>query len=66
MKPTVQGNGEAALEVHLFDFDEDLYGRRVRVSFLGAVREEKRFSSLDALRKQIAKDVKNVQTMFKD
>lgn len=66
VKPTVQGNGEAALEVHLFDFDGDLYGRRVRVSFLGAVREEKRFSSLEALRKQIAKDVKNVQTMFKD
>lgn len=66
VKPTVQGNGEAALEVHLFDFDGDLYGKRVQVSFLYAVREEKRFSSVDALRKQIAKDVKNVQTLFKD
>ena len=66
VRPTVQGNGDPACEVHLFDFDGDLYGKRVTVSFLQEVRSEKRFSSVTALRKQIAKDIENVQQMFKE
>ena len=66
VKPTVQGNGDPAAEVHLFDFDGDLYGKRVTASFLKEVRPEKRFSSVQDLRKQIAKDIENVQQMFKE
>ena len=66
MRPSVQGNGDPAAEVHLFDFEGDLYGKRVTASFLREVRPEKRFSSIEALRAQIAEDIGNVQQMFKE
>ena len=46
-----------AVEAHLLDFSGDLYGQTVRVMFRSRVREERRFSSVDALRAQIADDV---------
>ena len=55
-RPTVDGN-EFRMEVHLFDFDGDLYGRTLRVSFLHRIRDERKFESLDALRAQIGEDV---------
>ncbi|UMM64136.1 bifunctional riboflavin kinase/FAD synthetase [Aristophania vespae] len=56
-RPTINdGNEESRLEVHLFDFDEDLYGKILEVSFIALLREEKRFNGLDALKAQIAKD----------
>jgi riboflavin kinase/FMN adenylyltransferase len=58
VKPTVQADGEVAAEVHLMDFDgRDLYGERLRVSFVHRLRDERRFPSIDALRAQIARDV---------
>lgn len=54
-KPSV-GDFEANLEVHLFDFSGDLYGTRVQVELLCKIREEKRFSSVDALAEQIQQD----------
>jgi riboflavin kinase/FMN adenylyltransferase len=45
------------LEVHLLDFDADIYGRRVRVEFLHKLRDELRFPDIDSLRAQIALDV---------
>ncbi|MFZ1829385.1 MAG: bifunctional riboflavin kinase/FAD synthetase [Candidatus Competibacteraceae bacterium] len=54
-RPTVQGVREQ-LEVHLLDFQGDLYGKRVKVDFLRYQRPEQRFESLDALRRQIQKD----------
>jgi riboflavin kinase/FMN adenylyltransferase len=44
------------LEVHLFDFDGDLYGETLRVRLLDFLRPEKKFDGLDALRAQIALD----------
>jgi riboflavin kinase/FMN adenylyltransferase len=44
-------------EAHLIDFEGDVYGRRVEMSFLSCLREERRFSGLEALREQIASDV---------
>jgi riboflavin kinase/FMN adenylyltransferase len=44
-------------EAHLIDFKGDAYGRRVEMSFLTRLREERRFSSVEALREQIASDV---------
>ena len=66
VKPTVSGSGAPAAEAYLFDFDGDLYGKRVSAAFLQNVREEKRFASLEELRAQIAEDVENVQQMFKE
>jgi riboflavin kinase/FMN adenylyltransferase len=45
-----------SLEVHLFDFDRDIYGAQLRVGFVARVRGEQRFSGLPELRAQIARD----------
>jgi riboflavin kinase/FMN adenylyltransferase len=45
-----------SIEAHLFDFDGDLYGARLRLHLCERLREERRFDGLDALRAQIAKD----------
>jgi len=59
VKPTVQEGGPLGAEVHLLDFDgRDLRGARLRLSFLRRLRDERRFASLDALRAQIAEDVR--------
>jgi riboflavin kinase/FMN adenylyltransferase len=54
-RPTVDGEAHL-LEVHLFDFAQDLYGANVEVTFLDYIRAEKKFSSLDELKAQIACD----------
>jgi riboflavin kinase / FMN adenylyltransferase len=54
-RPTVDGK-DLRLEAHLFDFDGDLYGARLRVAFIAALRPEQRFSGLEALKAQIAAD----------
>jgi riboflavin kinase/FMN adenylyltransferase len=54
-KPTV-GSQAPLLEVHLFDFNADLYGRDIEVAFISFIRDEMKFDSLDALRAQIALD----------
>jgi riboflavin kinase/FMN adenylyltransferase len=54
-RPTVAGE-DLRLEVHLFDFDGDLYGETLRVRLLDFLRAEKKFDGLDALRAQIALD----------
>lgn len=55
-RPTF-GAGERLLEVHVFDFSGDLYGNRIRVRFTRFLREERKFGSVDELRKQILRDV---------
>lgn len=54
-RPTVGGE-EARLEVHLLDFDRDLYGQHIDVRFRSFIRAEKKFESFDALKEQIMKD----------
>lgn len=58
VRPTVAGVGERRVEVHVLDWKKDLYGRRLRLEFLRRIRPERKFPSLDALREQIAKDVR--------
>ncbi|MGT2572034.1 riboflavin kinase, partial [Acinetobacter ursingii] len=57
VRPTVQGDGKAHLEVHLLDFAGDLYDRRLTVVFHHKLREEQRFASLEALKTAINADV---------
>ena len=54
-RPTV-GGGEMLLEVHVFDFEGDLYGRRLAVDFVAKLRDEERFGSVDALVEQMHAD----------
>ncbi len=64
-RPTVDASGtRALLEVHLFDFDADIYGRYVQVEFLHRIREERRFESFDALKAQIELDVGQARAYF--
>jgi riboflavin kinase / FMN adenylyltransferase len=58
------GRDPLLLEVHLFDFDGDLYGRTLRVEFHHRLRDERRFNSVDALKEQIAKDVAHARKLL--
>lgn len=62
-RPTVNET-KALLEVFLFDFDQDIYGRHIQVSFLKKLRDEEKFNSLDELIKQIQLDVEQAQAYF--
>lgn len=62
-RPTV-GGMKTLLEVHLFDFEGDIYGRHVHVNFLHRLRDEQRFDSFDALREQIQCDVEQARQFF--
>jgi riboflavin kinase/FMN adenylyltransferase len=61
LRPTVSHDRKRVLEVHLFEFEGDLYGLDVEVEFLRFVRGEKKFDSVDDLRAQIARDVADVR-----
>lgn len=63
-RPTLHGDDKFLLEVHLFDFEADIYGRRVEVAFVERIREERRFESFDALRAQIEHDARHARRIF--
>ena len=52
------------LEVHLFDFDGEIYGKHVRVDFLHKLRDEEKYADLETLTRQIALDVENAKAFF--
>lgn len=62
-RPSVDG-GPARLEVFLFDFDGDLYGRDLAVTFEAFVRGDKRFDSLEALKAQMARDCEQAKSLL--
>jgi riboflavin kinase/FMN adenylyltransferase len=65
VRPTVKAQGAAAvLEVYLFDFNEEIYGRHLRVQFLHKLRDEEKFADLETLKRRIALDVDNAKAYF--
>jgi riboflavin kinase/FMN adenylyltransferase len=62
-RPTVGGT-EPLLEVHVFDFDGDLYGRRLDVDFVAKLRDEAKFASLDALVVQMHDDSRRAREIL--
>ncbi len=62
-RPTVKGQG-LLLEVHLLDFDGDLYGERLCVALRHKLRDEQQFDSLDALRTQLALDKQRARELL--
>ena len=62
-RPTFDGKTKV-LEVHILDFEGNLRGERLKVEFLGFLREEKKFSSKDELIKQIERDIAIVKEKF--
>ena len=63
--PTVDDSLTPSLEVHLLDFNNDIYGEIMRVSFIEKIRNEEKFSNLDELKKQIALDIEQTRKFFK-
>lgn len=64
LRPTVGGT-RPLLEVHLFDFDRDIYGAHIAVRFLHKLRDERRFSDFTALKAQIALDAAAAREFFR-
>jgi riboflavin kinase / FMN adenylyltransferase len=62
-RPTVKGT-RPILEVHLFDFNRDIYGRHVQVEFLHKIRDEKHFASFDLLKQQIDSDTQEARVFL--
>jgi len=60
-RPAVEQDGKLLLEVHLFDFEGDLYGRMVRVEFLQRLREERDYPDLESLTRQIGLDARQAR-----
>lgn len=55
--PTVRNDGAVTVETHIFDFDGEIYDSPVKIEFEKFIRNEKKFSDLDALKKQISLDI---------
>lgn len=64
VRPTIAGVPKLSLEVHILDFDGDLYDRHVHVEFLHKIRDEIKFDGLEALKAQIAQDVLVARAFF--
>ena len=63
-KPTINNDEVENIEVHLFDFDGDLYDKEIKVRFVKRIRGEQKFESLDALKKQLQLDEKNIREIL--
>ncbi|MCE7995058.1 MAG: bifunctional riboflavin kinase/FAD synthetase [Roseivirga sp.] len=62
-RPTVGGEHKT-IEVHIFDFDDDIYNSEISLEFIDHVREEVRFDSIDKLKQQLKKDEKSVRAIL--
>ena len=63
IRPTVGGT-RPVLETHIFDFEKDIYGRRITVQFIEKIREEVKFDSIDLLKSQIKKDIEEAKKIL--
>lgn len=63
-RPTVNDRAKAILEVHLLDFHNDIYGKVIEVIFRKKIRDEIKFSSIDALKTQIHRDFREGRCFF--
>jgi len=64
-RPTIGGAEKLNLEVHIFNFSKDIYGKHVHVTFLQKIRDEKKFKTIGELRQQIILDVDKAESFFK-
>jgi riboflavin kinase / FMN adenylyltransferase len=66
-RPTLeQTQGERILEIHLFDFEQEIYGDDIEVSFLQYLRPEKKFESISSLREQIERDAAMARVIYQE
>ena len=55
-RPTIDNGSDISIEAHLFDFEGDLYGQTLTLSFIARLREERRFASEEELMAQLQAD----------
>lgn len=60
-RPTINGDTRTLLEVHLLNFEKDIYDKRVTIHFLHKFREEQKFATLEELKEQIQKDIEQAK-----
>lgn len=63
-KPTVNDEDIENIEVHILDFEGDLYGKEIKVRFVSKVRDEQKFENIEALRNQIEEDEKKIRELL--
>lgn len=64
-RPTVEENGKISVEVHIFDFNGNLYGESISIDFIGKLRDERHFDSLQSLQQQLNLDAVSVKEMIR-
>jgi riboflavin kinase/FMN adenylyltransferase len=64
VRPTVEDNGRVLLEVHVFDYSADCYGKLIRVEFLRKLRDEEKYDDLDSLTAAITNDARSAREFF--
>lgn len=62
-RPTINGS-QVTIEVNIFNYTGDLYGKKIKISLIDFIREEKKFQDLDELKKQIAIDIEKANKIF--
>ena len=65
-RPTVGESNERTIETHILDFEEDIYGLDIKLEFVGSIRPEQKFPSLDALKEQLGKDKDYAYNLLKE
>lgn len=60
IRPTLSNINTPVIEAHLLNFDKDIYGKKIRVEFLKMIRPEKKFNSVEELKKQISEDISSI------
>ena len=63
VRPTVGGTSPV-LEIHIFDFNEEIYGNRIEIEFFKKIRNEQKFENLDKLKEQINFDIEETKIYF--
>ena len=64
--PTVDKNIDVRIETHIFDFEKNVYGEKMKIEFLDKIRDEIKFSSVNALVRQLEKDKEYIKNNFKN
>jgi riboflavin kinase/FMN adenylyltransferase len=66
VRPTVAEKTDRILEIHLFDFDRDIYGKDLELRFVRFLRPERKFENIEALVRQINVDVEQARELTRD
>ncbi len=62
--PTLREGKAFSIETHMLDYNEDIYGKDIEVCFIHKLRDEKKYESIDALKKQVADDIKKTKSYW--